>query len=87
MRIDKPIGFYLLFWPVLWAFLVSAEGSPNLYYLLIFIFGVIATRSAGCVINDYFDQKIDKKVENGMLPASEASKIISESKSSSSCFL
>ncbi len=63
MRVDKPIGFYLLFWPVLWAFLVSSEGSPNLYYLIIFIFGVIATRSAGCVINDYFDQKIDIKVE------------------------
>ena len=63
MRIDKPIGFYLLLWPVIWAFLVSANGVPNLYYLSIFVLGVIATRSAGCVINDYFDQKIDKKVE------------------------
>ena len=63
MRIDKPIGFYLLLWPVIWAFLVSTEGVPNLYYLSIFVLGVIATRSAGCVINDYFDQKIDKKVE------------------------
>ena len=63
MRIDKPIGFYLLLWPVVWAFLISSGGNPNLYYLLIFVLGVIATRSAGCVINDYFDQKIDKKVE------------------------
>ena len=63
MRVNKPNGYYLLLWPVIWAFLISSQGNPNLFYLLIFVLGVIATRSAGCVINDYFDQNIDKKVE------------------------
>ncbi len=62
MRADKPIGYYLLFWPVIWAFLIATSGNPNLYYLSIFVFGVLATRSAGCIINDYFDQNLDRKV-------------------------
>ena len=63
MRIDKPIGFLLLMWPVLWAFLISSNGSPNIFYMIIFAFGIIFTRSAGCIINDYFDQDFDSKVE------------------------
>ena len=63
MRIDKPIGFYLLMWPVLWSFLIASNGNPNLFYMLIFGIGIIVTRSAGCIINDYFDQDFDKKVE------------------------
>ena len=58
MRVDKPIGFLLLMWPVVWAFMISTEGSPNIIYLLIFAVGIITTRSAGCIINDYFDQEI-----------------------------
>jgi len=63
MRIDKPIGFYLLMWPVVWAFLISSNGNPNIFYVIIFALGIIATRSAGCIINDYFDQDFDKKIE------------------------
>ncbi len=63
MRVDRPIGFYLLMWPVLWAFLIATNGQPSVTYLIIFTVGIIVTRSAGCVINDYFDQDIDKKVE------------------------
>jgi len=63
MRLNKPIGIYLLMWPMLWAFLVSANGQPNIFYLLLFIIGAVLTRSAGCVINDYFDRDIDSKVE------------------------
>ena len=63
MRVDKPIGFLLLMWPVLWAFLVSAEGSPNVFYMIIFAAGILVTRSAGCIVNDYFDQDFDSKVE------------------------
>ena len=63
MRVDKPIGFLLLMWPVLWAFIVSADGLPNLFYMMIFAVGIIITRSAGCIINDYFDQDFDLKVE------------------------
>ena len=63
MRVDRPIGFYLLMWPVLWAFLIATDGQPSIIYMIIFAIGIIATRSAGCIINDYFDQDIDKKVE------------------------
>ena len=63
MRLNKPIGIYLLMWPMLWAFLVSANGQPNIFYLLLFMIGAVLTRSAGCVINDYFDRDIDSKVE------------------------
>ena len=63
MRVDRPIGFYLLMWPVLWAFLIATDGQPTIIYMIIFAIGIIATRSAGCIINDYFDQDIDKKVE------------------------
>ena len=63
MRLNKPIGIYLLMWPMLWAFLVSTNGQPNTFYLLLFMIGAVLTRSAGCVINDYFDRDIDSKVE------------------------
>ena len=63
MRLNKPIGIYLLMWPMLWAFLISASGQPNLFYLLLFMIGVVLTRSAGCVINDFLDKDIDSQVE------------------------
>ena len=59
MRLDKPIGIFLLLWPVLWALLVASEGQPDPRVLLIFVLGVILMRSAGCVINDYADRDID----------------------------
>ncbi|BAS67132.1 4-hydroxybenzoate octaprenyltransferase [Bathymodiolus septemdierum thioautotrophic gill symbiont] len=63
MRLDKPIGIYLLLWPTLWALFLAADGFPDVKNLLIFIVGTILMRSAGCVINDYADRKIDKLVE------------------------
>ena len=63
MRLNKPIGIYLLMWPMLWAFLISSEGSPSIIYLFFFLIGVVLTRSAGCVINDYFDRDLDAQVE------------------------
>ena len=63
MRLNKPIGFYLLMWPMLWAFLISSDGSPSIIYLFLFLIGVVLTRSAGCVINDYFDRDLDAQVE------------------------
>ena len=63
MRLNKPIGIYLLMWPMLWAFLISSEGSPSIIYLFLFLIGVVLTRSAGCVINDYFDRELDAQVE------------------------
>lgn len=63
MRLNKPIGSLLLLWPTLWALWVASNGKPNLNILLIFILGVFIMRSAGCVINDIADRKIDGRVK------------------------
>ena len=62
-RMDEPIGIYLLLWPTLWALWIAAKGVPSLSNLLIFVFGVILTRAAGCVINDFADRKVDGHVK------------------------
>ena len=62
MRLDKPVGIYLLLWPTLWALWVAAKGIPDFSVVLIFTLGVIFMRSAGCVINDYADRKVDGHV-------------------------
>jgi 4-hydroxybenzoate polyprenyltransferase len=62
MRLNKPIGIYLLLWPTYWALFLSAGGWPDIDLLIIFTCGVIITRSAGCVINDYADREIDKHI-------------------------
>ncbi|HBD23921.1 MAG TPA: 4-hydroxybenzoate octaprenyltransferase [Oceanospirillaceae bacterium] len=63
MRLDKPVGTYLLLWPTLWALWLAAEGIPEWHLLFIFIAGVYLMRAAGCVINDYADRHIDGHVE------------------------
>jgi 4-hydroxybenzoate polyprenyltransferase len=63
MRVDKPIGIYLLLWPTVWGLLWAAEGLPPLHICIIFVMGVVLMRSAGCVINDYADRKVDGAVE------------------------
>ena len=62
IRFEKPIGFYLLLWPTLWALAVAAEGSPDGWILFVFVSGVFLMRSAGCAINDYVDRDIDLHV-------------------------
>lgn len=62
MRLNKPIGIFLLLWPTLWALWVAAGGMPDLDVLVVFVLGVILMRSAGCVINDYADRKVDSRV-------------------------
>lgn len=62
MRIDKPIGIFLVLWPALWALWIASEGTPAWPVLFIFVLGAIVMRSAGCVINDYADRKIDGHV-------------------------
>lgn len=63
MRLHKPIGIYLVLWPTLWALWIAAEGIPSLTVLLVFVLGVVVMRSAGCVINDFADRKIDGDVK------------------------
>ena len=62
-RFDRPIGSYLLLWPTLWALWIASDGVPDIKLLIIFIGGVFLTRSAGCVINDFADRKIDGHVK------------------------
>jgi 4-hydroxybenzoate polyprenyltransferase len=62
MRLHKPIGTYLLLWPALWALWLASVGRPSSHVFVIFILGVIVTRSAGCVINDYADRDLDSHV-------------------------
>ena len=65
-RLKKPIGYMLLFWPCAWGLTLAYDfdKSFNDYflYLLLFLSGSILMRSAGCIVNDIFDKKFDKKV-------------------------
>jgi 4-hydroxybenzoate polyprenyltransferase len=63
MRVDKPIGLWLLLWPTLWALWLAGEGHPDQGLFVVFVTGVFVMRSAGCVLNDYVDRKIDPYVE------------------------
>ena len=63
MRVDKPIGFWLLLWPTLWALCLAGDGHPDQGLFAVFVIGVFIMRSAGCVLNDYVDRKIDPYVE------------------------
>jgi 4-hydroxybenzoate polyprenyltransferase len=67
MRMDKPIGIYLLLWPTLWALWIAAEGVPSIKNLVIFVIGVVLMRAAGCVINDYADRNFDGHVSRTQL--------------------
>ncbi len=62
MRLNKPIGIYLLLWPTLWALWIAGEGKPDFLVVSVFVLGVVLMRSAGCVINDYADRNIDPHV-------------------------
>jgi len=66
IRIKKPIGYMLLFWPCAWGLTLAYDFSNNLklylFYLMLFFFGAVLMRSAGCIVNDIFDRKFDAKV-------------------------
>ncbi len=65
-RLNKPIGFMLLFWPCSWglayAYSINQNLSLFLHYLLLFFLGSVLMRSAGCIVNDVVDKDFDKKV-------------------------
>ncbi len=63
IRFDKPIGTLLLLWPTLWALWIAARGVPDCGLLAIFIGGTFLTRSAGCIINDLADRRVDGAVK------------------------
>jgi len=62
MRLNKPIGIFLLLWPTLWALWIASDGHPDRNILVIFVLGVVLMRSAGCIINDYADRDLDRHV-------------------------
>ena len=66
-RLNKPIGFLLLFWPCSWGLALALYFDKNFsiffYYLILFFFGSVLMRSAGCIYNDIIDKKIDQKVK------------------------
>lgn len=61
-RLNRPIGVFLLLWPVMWALWIAGEGRPEPLVVAVFVLGTILMRSAGCVINDFADRKIDPHV-------------------------
>jgi len=66
-RLNKPIGFLLLFWPCLWGLTLGYyfNNEVTLYfkYIILFFLGSVLMRSAGCIFNDIVDRDFDKKVE------------------------
>ena len=66
-RLNKPIGFMLLFWPCLWGLTLSYNFNLSLnvfiFYGLLFFSGSVLMRSAGCIVNDISDKNFDKLVE------------------------
>ena len=66
-RLNRPIGFMLLFWPCSWGLAYSYSLNKDLeifsYYLILFFLGSVLMRSAGCIVNDVVDKKFDKKVK------------------------
>ena len=67
IRLKKPIGFMLLFWPCAWGLTMAYDFSNGFknyfFYLMLFFLGAILMRSAGCIVNDILDKEFDKKVE------------------------
>ena len=66
-RLNKPIGFMLLFWPCIWGLTLAYDLNSSLdkyfFYWILFLLGSIFMRSAGCIVNDIIDKNFDKKVE------------------------
>ncbi len=62
-RVDKPAGYWLLMWPCWWGVALASPDWPDFYLLFLFTVGAIVMRSAGCIVNDLADRKIDRQVE------------------------
>lgn len=62
MRLNRPVGIYLLLAPTLWALWIASQGQPSIKLIIVFTLGVVIMRSAGCVINDVADRHVDPHV-------------------------
>ena len=65
-RMHQPIGSLLLLWPTLWALWIAGAGRPDPAVVAVFVAGVFVMRSAGCVINDFADRRVDPHVRRTM---------------------
>jgi 4-hydroxybenzoate polyprenyltransferase len=63
MRLDRPVGIWLLLWPEMWALWIAGGGRPEPRILVIFLLGTVVMRSAGCIINDFADRNVDPFVK------------------------
>ena len=62
IRLDKPVGAFLLLWPTLWAVWIAASGRPSPEVVIVFLIGTFLMRSAGCAMNDWADRDLDGRV-------------------------
>lgn len=62
MRLDRPVGIWLLLWPTLWGLWIAGQGTPDAKVFTVLVLGVLIMRSAGCVINDWADRAFDPHV-------------------------
>ena len=78
-RLDKPIGFLLLFWPCIWGltlgYYYNNETTLYIQHIVLFFLGSVLMRSAGCIFNDIVDRDFDKKVERTRIRPIAAGKI------------
>ena len=70
-RLNKPIGYMLLFWPCLWGLTIAYDFKTNLnnyfFYLILFFIGSVLMRSAGCIVNDILDKELIKEGKNNFI--------------------
>ena len=62
MRFDRPVGIWLLWYPVAWALWLANDGRPPVFLVVYFFIGTVVMRAAGCIVNDIADRHIDKHV-------------------------
>src|SRR5688572_25941296 len=62
MRLHRPVGVWLLMWPMLWALWIAGDGRPDQTVLVVFLAGTLVMRSAGCIVNDLADRNVDPYV-------------------------
>ena len=62
VRLHRPVGIWLLLWPALWGLWLAAHGHPQQHVFVVFVLGVVLTRSAGCAVNDFADRRFDPHV-------------------------
>ena len=81
-RLNRPIGYMLLFWPCLWGLTIAYDFNSDLeifyFYSFLFLMGSILMRSAGCIVNDIVDKNFDKKVEEQKIDQLHLGKVSSK---------